>query len=607
MPEGLHIRLLPPDVANKIAAGEVVERPASVLKELVENAFDSGATQVDVAIVAGGTRLVSVADNGSGMDRDDALLSIERHATSKIRDADDIGHIHTLGFRGEALAAISSVSRFRLCTRRQVDLAGSELILAGGKLQDVRETGCPPGTLIEVRDLFFNIPARRKFLRSAQTETAHLRQMFLVHALAAPAVGMKLTIDGRDAWTLPGGATIRERIRELFGGEIMESVRAVDAHHDAASLSGFVSLPALTRGDRGEQYVFINGRPATAPVINYAIHEAYHNLLADGRHPYVFLFIELPPEAVDVNVHPTKREVRFRQPSEIRDLIISGIRQALAESGNEFVLGRTARPFPATVGPVPAQSTLPTMKIDDLPPTRILGYPRPPAAEVGSAASPALSSTAVLASPVVAPRVEAEPSGRSSPWEWCRVIGQVGGLYVLLETEDGYVVMDPHAAHERVLFERFMAAVAGGKVESQGLLVPETAELPPRDAMMVRKNLELLKKMGVGVSEFGGDTFVVDALPAGFSGVRIRELLVDVARHLETLGERGSNTRWREEAIAQAACKAATKARDRLSLAEAERLVVELAGTEMPYTCPHGRPTLIHTSFKELAKRFGRE
>jgi DNA mismatch repair protein MutL len=611
MPDSLHIRLLPPDVANKIAAGEVVERPASVLKELVENAIDSGATQIDVAIVAGGTRLVSVADNGSGMDRDDALLSIERHATSKIRDADDIGHIHTLGFRGEALAAISSVSRFRLCTRRQESLAGSEVLMSGGKLQDVRETGGPPGTLIEVRDLFFNIPARRKFLRSSQTETAHLRQMFLVHALAWPAVGMKLTIDGRDAWTLAAGATSGDRIRELFGRELMEGLRPIDARREAATLSGFVSLPTLNRGDRGEQYVFINGRPATAPVINYAIREAYHNLLADGRHPYVFLFIELPPEEVDVNVHPTKREVRFRNPSDLRDVIISGVRHALADSGNAFVLGKVERPVSTPPMTGPTQSTLPSMKIDDLPPTRILVYPRPPQTESRPAApvppEPLATGVPGTAGTAVDPQAQGEKVGRTSPWAWCRVIGQVGGLYVVLETEDGYVIMDPHAAHERVLFEQFLTAVAGGKVESQGLLVPETVEMPPRDAMMVRKNLDLLKKMGVGVSEFGGDTFVVDALPAGFSDVRVREMLVDVARHLETLGERGSNTRWREEAVAQAACKAATKARDRLSLTELERLVVQLAETEMPYTCPHGRPTLIHTSFKELAKRFGRE
>ncbi|MEI6168834.1 MAG: DNA mismatch repair endonuclease MutL [bacterium] len=600
MSEGGHIRLLPTDVANKIAAGEVVERPASILKEILENAIDAGASQIDVEVVSGGTRLVSVADNGSGMNRDDALLSIERHATSKIYTAADIEHIHTLGFRGEALAAISSVARFRLQTRRHDDLAGTELVVTGGKLLDVKEAGGPPGTLIEVRDLFFNIPVRRKFLRSPQTETVHVRQMFLLQALAWPAVGMSLTLDGRRSLALAAGATPEERIRELFGKEIVAKLCAIEKTAGEIRLTGFVSLPELTRGDRTEQYVFVNGRPATAPVVSYAINEAFHSLIADGRHPYVFLYLHLDPELVDVNVHPTKKEVRFRNPSEVRDAIIGTIRSALSGAGSAFVAGQT----PAFEAPVAheQQVVLPSLTIEDLPPSRIFSYPRmappeprPPELRPGEG---------VAAGAVAGP---AAPPSAKGPWTWCRVIGQIGGLYVLLETEDGYVVMDPHAAHERVLFEEILQSLEQGRVESQGLLPPVTVELQPRDAMYVRKNLELIKKMGAGVSEFGGDTFVVDALPQGMDGLNIQELLIDMARHLETLGERGSHTRWREEAIAQAACKAAVKARDHLSLREVEELVVALASAEMPYTCPHGRPTLIYTSFKELARKFGRE
>jgi DNA mismatch repair protein MutL len=600
MSEGGHIRLLPTDVANKIAAGEVVERPASILKEIIENAVDAGASQIDVEVISGGTRLVSVADNGSGMNRDDALLSIERHATSKIYTAADIEHIHTLGFRGEALAAISSVARFRLQTRRHDDLAGTELVVTGGKLLDVKEAGGPPGTLIEVRDLFFNIPVRRKFLRSPQTETVHVRQMFLLQALAWPAVGMNLTLDGRRSWSLAAGASPMERIRELFGKEIVAKLCAIDKTGGEVRLSGFVSLPELTRGDRTEQYVFVNGRPATAPVVSYAINEAFHALIADGRHPYVFLYVEMDPELVDVNVHPTKKEVRFRNPSEVRDAIIGTIRSALSGAGSAFVAGQT----PAFETPVvhEQQVVLPSLTIDDLPPSRVFSYPRlppieprPPELRPGEGRAPVASIGAVM------------PPLQKGPWTWCRVIGQIGGLYVLLETEDGYVVMDPHAAHERVLFEEILHSFEQGHVESQGLLPPVTVELQPRDAMNVRKNLELIKKMGAGVSEFGGDTFVVDALPQGMDGLNIQELLIDMARHLETLGERASHTRWREEAIAQAACKAAVKARDHLSLREVEELVVALASAEMPYTCPHGRPTLIYTSFKELARKFGRE
>lgn len=605
MSEGGHIRLLPSDVANKIAAGEVVERPASVLKEILENAIDAGATQIDVDAVAGGTRLVSVADNGSGMNRDDALLSIERHATSKIHTAADIEHIHTLGFRGEALAAISSVSRFRLRTRRHDELAGTELVVSGGKLMDVKDAGCPPGTILEIRDLFFNLPARRKFLRSPQTETVHIRQMFLLQALAWPAVGMSLTLDGRRSWALAPGVQPLERIRELFGQDVVDGLRAVESGPGDVKLSGFVSLPSLTRGDRSEQYVFVNGRPASAPVVSYAINEAYHSLLPDGRHPTIFLYLDMAPDLVDVNVHPTKKEVRFRRPSDVRDAIIGAIRKALTKSGAAFVAGQA--PIAAPAPAMPAAVT-PLLKIDDLPASRVFSYPRLPPLEPRQAAV-GLPGAVTAGDGKPAPAAGSTPAmpAPKAPWTWCRVLGQINGLYVLLETEDGYVVMDPHAAHERVLFEKLLNAVEQGQVESQGLLVPETVELQPRDALFVRKNIELMKKLGLGVSEFGGDAFVVDALPRGMDGLGIKDMLIDVARHLETLGERGSHSRWREEAIAQAACKAAVKARDRLSLAEVEQLVVALASAEMPYTCPHGRPTLIYTSFKELARKFGRE
>jgi DNA mismatch repair protein MutL len=595
MSEGGHIRLLPADVANKIAAGEVVERPASVLKEILENAIDAGASQIDVEAVAGGTRLVSVSDNGSGMNRDDALLSIERHATSKIHTAADIEHIHTLGFRGEALAAISSVSRFRIRTRCHDELAGTELVVSGGKLLDVKDAGCPPGTILEIRDLFFNLPARRKFLRSPQTETTHIRQMFLLQALAWPAVGMSLTLDGRKSWALAPGATPLERIRELFGQALIDGLRPLEQGRGDIKLSGYVSLPALTRGDRTEQYVFVNGRPASAPVIGYAINEAFHSLIPAGRHPYIFMYLDLEPGLVDVNVHPTKKEVRFRRSSDVRDAIIGAIRNALAKSGAAFVAGQT--PIPEPVPPMPAAVT-PLLKIDDLPASRVFSYPRLPPIE------PRPVTVESRAAQKPGDVVKAAPK---APWTWCRVVGQINGLYVLLETEDGFVVMDPHAAHERVLFEKLLNAVEHGQVESQGLLVPETVELQPRDALYVRKNIELIKTLGVGVSEFGGDTFVVDALPRGMDGLGIKDMLIDVARHLETLGERGSHSRWREEAIAQAACKAAVKARDRLSLSEVEQLVIALASAEMPYTCPHGRPTLIYTSFRELDRKFGRE
>lgn len=598
MTELAGIRVLPANVINKIAAGEVVERPSSVLKELLENAIDADATQVDVNIVAGGRKLIAVSDNGSGMNRDDAILSVERHATSKIRDVDDIENIATLGFRGEALAAIAAVSRFRLTTCLREAECGTEITITGGKIRDVRESGCPGGTSIEVRDLFFNVPARRKFLRSHQTELTHVRTGFITHALARPAVGMSLTVDGRNVHQLPADAGIEDRIRELFGPDYVPGLRLVDFRGGDVDVSGYVSLPALHRSDRGEQFVFVNGRSAGAPVLAHAIREGYHTLIPSGRHPSVFLSLRLDPDGVDVNVHPTKKEVRFRRSSRVRDAVIEGIRQALAADG-EFEPGAVGTARMEHIDTHQA-ATHEELRIDDLPVARAFKYPRMPMLP-GDAAEPPVSSGE-------SDDHDAAAAGLpGAPWSWCRVLGQVGGLYVVLETEDGLVLMDPHAAHERVLFDRYMSAVLASRVETQSLLMPETVEMQPGDASRLRRNLDTLAQMGFGISEFGGDAFVVDALPAQLSSASAARLLPEIAQSLEQAGRRGAKGRWREETIAQSACKAAVKAHDALSLAEVEQLVVDLAQTEMPYTCPHGRPTLIFTSFGELNRKFGRE
>jgi DNA mismatch repair protein MutL len=608
-PDG-HVRVLPPDVVNKIAAGEVVDRPASVLKELLENAVDAGATQIDCEVVAGGRRLIAVADNGGGMGRDDALLSVERHATSKIRDVNDIESIATLGFRGEALAAIASVSRFRLATCRTGESVGSEILITGGHLQDVRDIGCPAGTVVEVRDLFFNVPARRKFLRAPQTEMVHVRNTFVTQALARAELGLQLKVDGRTAHALPGGASLSERIQELFGADYARQLASVDHSDGEIRVTGFAGLPALGRTDRSEQFVFINRRATVAPALTYAVREAYRTLLPDDRYPVLFLFIEMPPGEVDVNVHPTKREVRFRNSGQVRDAVLGAMRQALGRS--PVGGGPLPRPGAPALSPgmppaAPAAVAQP-LKIDDLPAARAFRYPKMPLPGRDPVPSPAPASPTGSASPAPAAGAQGlSPSRFDAPWSWCRVIGQVGGLYVVMETEDGLVLMDPHAAHERVLFDRFMAAWSNGKAVSQSLLIPETVELRPADAHRVRQSLEALASMGFGISEFGGDTFVVDAMPALFAGAKCAALLIEIAHDLEIAGTRGGKERWREETIAQAACKAAVKARHTLTLQEIEQLVVDLARTEMPYTCPHGRPTLIFTAYRELNKKFGRE
>ena len=605
MPDPKPVRLLTAEVCNKIAAGEVVERPASVLKELMENALDAGARQIDVEIVAGGVRLVAVRDDGSGMGRDDAILALERHATSKISEVEDIERIGTLGFRGEALAAMASVSRFQLTTCLHGHDAGTCVRVSGGKMQDVAAVGCPAGTAIEVRDLFFNIPARRKFLRSGATELAHLRSTFTLMALSQPGVGMSLRIDGRDAHRLAGGA-IGDRIRDLFGNDRFRELRPFSRRIGAINVHGFAGIPSAARGDRWEQFVFVNGRATSAAVVGFAIKEAYHTLVPEGRFPVLHLFIEMPPERVDVNVHPTKREVRFRDPSEVRDAVTAAIRSALDAVGAVPVRPAAA---PAAAGlPRPAAVER-QLHIADLPSARAFTYPGMQSLAGAAAREPVPGGDAAArkdtpAADAGGPAPAAAPVG---PWTWCRVVGQVGGLYVMLETEDGYVVLDPHAAHERVLFEQYMKTVGSKSVQVQRMLIPETVEMGPRDADRLRRSLTCIREMGFDVSEFGADSFVVDGVPACFSGVSARELLFEMARHLEEAGARGGKTRWREDAIAQSACKAAVKARDKLSLGEVERLVAQLAATELPYTCPHGRPTMVFTSFKELARKFGRE
>lgn len=591
MPGPGHIHVLSDQVVNKIAAGEVVDRPASVLKELVENALDAGARRLDIELVGGGRKALVVSDDGSGMGRDDALLSVERHATSKIRDVDDIEHVATLGFRGEALAAIASVSRFTLETRPEGAEAGTELTIAGGRILDVREAGVPKGTRISVRSLFFNVPARRKFLRTEATELAHARQVFLVYALSHPEVAMRLRVDDREVYQLTGGATLADRVRELFGAEVMASLRPVEYAREGVRIRGLAGLPQATRADRSEQFIFVNGRPASAPVIGFAIGEAYQALVPRGRHPVLFLFLEVPPESVDVNVHPTKKEIRFRHTGEVRDVVVEGLRAAVA-------LPAGGAATPAVRELISAARAAPALQVPDLPSLPAFAYPRmPPPSE--APARPAAGPPAHTGQETPAP-------AGAAPWSWCRILGQVGGLYVVLETEDGLILMDPHAAHERILYERFMREVKDHRVKSQGLLAPEPVDLPPEQALRVRKNLELLRAMGFGVSEFGGDTFVVDALPVCLGNVAARAVLGDVAGSLEAGGSRGGTDRWAEDQVALAACKAAVKARDKLTVQEIEQLVLDLARAEMPYTCPHGRPTLIYMGFAELERKFGR-
>ncbi len=619
---GAPIRVLPETVANKIAAGEVVERPASVEKELLENAIDAGARRIDVTVTAGGRKLVAVADDGCGMGREDALLAPERQATSKIRDVSDIENIATLGFRGEALASIASVSRFTLRTRRAADDAGTEIRIDGGVLRDVRDCGAAPGTVIEVRDLFYNVPARRAFLRSFQTELAHVRNVFLVHAIAHPGVAFSLTCDGDPLHRLAPAADLRGRLLDLFGGTALDAFVPFDRAAGPIRVHGFAGLPSNTRGDTAGQYVFVNGRPSTAPVVQAAIREAYPHL-PQGRKPVVFLFLDLPPEEVDVNVHPTKREVRFRSLGAVRDAVLETLLEALgggaehpatapsdADRLGGFGIGDGAaaapQPPPDLYRPVPfATVPAPEPALQPAPPPEALPPPPVPENLPFADVSASTPSTASTASAYYDPGSYSNP-GAAAPWTKFRLVGTLSSGYALLETAGGYAVVDPSAAHERVIYERLLKDALARETAAQGLLLPQTVQLPPVDAARIRSVLPVLADMGFEVEDFGGDTFLVRSLPDALSGAAAKELLEDTARAIEEAGPKKGKQRWKEELVAAAASRSCVRTRKPLSERELTAILMELAACKMPYATPGGRPTMIFTSKNDLDRRFGR-
>ena len=588
------ITLLEDQVINKIAAGEVVERPASVVKELFENAIDAQSDRIEVTVERGGARRLTLTDNGHGMTRDQALLSLERHATSKIQSEADIEQITTLGFRGEALAAIASVSRFTLTTRPADQLEGTLIHIEGGKIIRCEETGCPIGTQIEISDLFYNVPARRKFLRAEQTELSHIRQTILVHALAHPTVGITLTADGRALYQLHAAGTLADRISALYQPAFLHQLRPIQFHQDDIQLEGYAGLPQTGRKDRTDQFIFVNGRPASAPIVYHAVNEVYHPLIGRGRFPALFLFITLPPESVDVNVHPTKKEVRFRQPQPLRDTLIQALKKALQQTIDPPEIDAQESTVPPTALPPQRerqQQWEPLLVRPDL-----IGVSKPkdpPSSPPTPAKQPATSEPSLNANPPT-----------EAPWGWCRTVGQLGGHYIVLETRDGFALMEPRAAHERVLYEKCMTAFESGSIAQQQLLAPETIELAPADAERVRQALPLLNELGFSIDAFGSDTFLIDALPVWVQHQPIEPLLYETARALAEGGRSKAAREGLAEIIMQTACAGAVRASDSLTEKAIEKLITDLAQTEMPYTSPRGRPTLIFTSYSELERSF---
>jgi DNA mismatch repair protein MutL len=565
------IKVLPDAVVNKIAAGEVVERPASVVKELVENAIDAGATDIRVEVHKGGRSLIRVRDNGCGMARDDALLALERHSTSKIAVADDLVAVRTMGFRGEALPSIAAVSRLELTTKERGALAGTRIIVEGGTVLEVREAGAPDGTEVVARDLFFNTPVRRTFLRSERAEIIHITAAVMYQALPRAAVGFTLIADDEELIKAPPVRGTLDRISSLFGADLAGELVPFHGERGHARVSGFVSRPEVTRGNRSGQHFFVNVRPVQDRILSFAVAEACEGVIPARRHPLLFLFIEIEPQAVDVNVHPAKREVRFRNGALVRDLVHECLSSALRGAG----LGTA----PAVAEPASRYET-----------------------KVGAG---------------LFERVPATPAAQGSlPWEpadgsavaggGLRPLGQVGSLYVVCDEGGTLAIIDQHAAHERVLFEEVMKLHAGGHGELQRLLIPAVVNLSPAEYAVACEYAEVFRALGIGVEPFGKNAVKIDHLPACLGPVDPERLARDV---IGELAEEGRSRAVKDELardVAAKVCRAAVKKRDALTVEEMRRLVADLVACETPHTCPHGRPTMIRLSPEELEKRFGR-
>jgi DNA mismatch repair protein MutL len=567
------IRILSPDVASKIAAGEVVERPASVVKELLENSLDAGATQIAIEVQGGGVRLIRVVDNGAGIAPEEVDLAFERFATSKVSTADDLEGISSLGFRGEALPSIAAVSEVTMVTRSKDELSGIFVNIKDGAILEKAKRGCPIGTTVTVRNLFRNVPARLKFLKSTATENGHISNLVAQYSLAFPEVRFTLLIDGRTAFRSTGSGNLREVLGAVYGLDVAKAMLMIETKEGADPLlpgvTGFISPITLTRASRSYLSFFVNRRWVQNRMLSYALEEAYQGLLMVGRHPLAVINISLLPQELDVNVHPTKSEVRFRNERDVFSAVQKAVRNSLTAQA-----------------PMPTLDTLPqpmaTSQAERLP------------------AFAARPEEVVTRAPLATLPQSPEPVAKSLPI--LRVVGQMANTYVIAEGPDGMYLIDQHAAHERVLFEKIRNERSRRAVEVQGLLQPVTVELTVRQQELMESQAEALSEYGFGIEHFGERTYLVRSVPAVLRGQNVVQSLVEVLDFLSE-GEKGDR---REEIAISLACHGAVRAGQALSHEEMLDLIRQLEQASQPRTCPHGRPTMIYLSSSQLEKGFGR-
>jgi DNA mismatch repair protein MutL len=642
------IRVLSDNLANQIAAGEVVERPASVIKELVENSIDAGATRIQVDIELGGRRLMRISDDGEGMSRDDAILAFERHATSKIRTQEDLGAIGTLGFRGEALASIASVAKVELITKTAEDKVASRVLIEGGRLIDVKDAARDQGTTVSVRDLFFNTPARRKFMRSEATENYHLTSIVTHYALAHPEIAFTLTNNGRDVMRVAPAKDLRERAFQIFGRDVLESLLPVEGGREyVAKIRGFVSAPRERRTTRDSQYFFVNQRFVRDKTIAGGLLEGYRSVLPHGVYPVAFLFLEMPFDEIDVNVHPAKTEVRFRRGEAVKDAIAEAVRSALANAGI-VAEARYEPPIPSEPAFVPPSIEQPQVEqprinfAAEMPvPQLELIRPNEPLARVATAnPEPGPSSkpqiiefddTSFRETDFVVDEGISVPDERLQPGGYVEMppvdsaakvakavelesvspstiqpLGQLHESFIIAVDDDGLLLIDQHVAHERILFDKFRQSETDRQIESQNLLLPETVDLSPAQSEAFALVENDLESLGFGLMRLSGRTIAIKSIPTDLRPTDARNLFTEILDTIEAEKKGGAKRTLRDDIAASLACKAAVKINMKLTPEKMRWMIDRLLITTSPTTCPHGRPVILRLSMKDIERAFHR-
>lgn len=608
--ETRRIKILPEVVINKIAAGEVVERPASVVKELIENAIDAGSSRISIDIVDGGKGLIRVIDDGEGMSREDSIVAFERHATSKLFFEQDLHHLHTLGFRGEALPSIASISKICMVTMKKGGSIGTEVKLEGGNMKGTTEVGAPEGTLIEVKDLFYNTPARLKFLKSATTEISHISHLILQHALAYPSLHFRLNLLGnktqRELYNLTPVKSLGDRILQAFGESFFSQLIAVEAETESMKCHGFISRPLFTRGGRNQQELFINHRPVRSASVQHAVYEAYGSLLTRGRHPVTFLFLDLDPQAIDINVHPSKKEVRFRDSKSVHDWLKETLHMFLGQNQGSSYPGDTfLKENPMEINPEesiivegsPFDSTLFKNRVQEA----AQRYLREADYSQESPSPP--QKTGHILSPDSLKIPDHHPKLLKERWF---PLAQIHHTFILAASDRDLYFVDQHTAHERVLFERFLHTSGSFKQEVQRLLIPFSLELSLPEFLLLKEHQQELEGLGIELEDFGDRTLMVRSMPARISQENSRQFILDILDDLSEKEMVQSPEKKRKKIVATIACHSAVRAQRPMKMEEMETLLFDLQKTNQPFTCPHGRPTLVQLEGKTLDRLFWR-